>query len=294
MNKLFATILVGVVSGLAGAWLYTSIVAPPLASSIVQKETAFDRVMRTGVIRCGYASAPPLLMKDPNTGVISGIGYESMEVVGKALSLKIDWAEEIGWATFPAALNSGRIDAFCVGAWPSAARAREVDQTEALSYQPYYAYVRIDDTRFDNNLEAINDPAVRVSVMDGDTSQIISRSDFPKATMVSLVETSNPDEMLINAITNKADVAFIEPTFATRFDANNSGKIRRVVSAPLRVFGNVYFIAQGEDKLRQMLNTALAEQHASGAIEKIIRKYEKVEGSILRVAPPYITPSASR
>ena len=287
MTKNFSTITLSLVAGVVGAWLFTTVVAPNPATSSAQKETAFDRVMRTGTIRCGYASAPPLLMKDPNTGVVSGIGYEVMESLGKALSLKIDWAEEIGWATFPAALHNGRIDAFCVGAWPSAARAREIDQTLPLSYQPYYAYARADDFRFDNRIEAINDPAITISVMDGDTSQIISRSDFPKAATVSLVETANPDEMLINTITNKTDVAFVEPVFATRFDSNNPGKVRRIVSAPLRVFGNVYFIAQGEDKLRQMLNTALTEQLSSGAVEKIIQKYEKVPGSILRVAPPY-------
>ncbi|MDD3182760.1 MAG: transporter substrate-binding domain-containing protein [Alphaproteobacteria bacterium] len=295
MTKILSTVVLSLLAGLAGAWLYASTAAPMPSSSEAQNETAFDRVMRTGVIRCGYASAPPLLMKDPNTGVLSGIGYEVMEVMGKALSLKIDWAEEMGWALFPTALKSGRIDAFCVGAWPSAARAREVDQTGPLSYQPYYAYVRPDDARFDNKIEAANDPSISISTMDGDTSQIISRSDFPKAKLLSLVETANPDEMLINVATGKADIAFIEPSFATRFNAQNPGKIRQVVlSQPLRVYGNVFFIAQGENRLRQMLNTALTEQLSSGTVERIIQKFEPVPNAILRVAPPYATPSSSR
>ncbi len=37
-----------------------------------QKETAFARVMRTGVIRCGYYVFPPVTYRDPDTNALSG------------------------------------------------------------------------------------------------------------------------------------------------------------------------------------------------------------------------------
>lgn len=287
MSKLFTTILLGIISGLAGAWLYSSVVASTPTSSVVQKETAFDRVMRTGVIRCGYAYAEPLIIRDPTTGQIKGIGHDVMEATAKALSLKVEWTEEVGWASFPAALSSGRIDAFCVGAWPNAARARMTDHTRPFSFQSYYAYVRFGDTRFDGNLSGINKPEVTIAALDGDASSIISRSDFPEAKALSLPQLVSVDEVFVNVAMNKADVALLSPEWFIKYSANNPGKIRQVQSPPIRVFGNVFFIAQGEDKLRQMLDTALTEQLSSGAVEKIIPKYEKVSGSILRVAPPY-------
>lgn len=291
MSKTLSSLVLSLLAGAVGAWLVTAHMGGGMgtgpSAAIQQKESAFDRVMRTGTIRCGYAPAPPLLMKDPNSGALSGIGHDVIEASAKALSLKVEWAEEVGWATFPVALKTHRIDSFCVGAWPSSPRAREVDHTTPISYQPYYAYVRTGDTRFDNNIQALNNPAVTLSIMDGDTSQIISRTDFPQAKFVSIVESANPDEMLHNVTAGKADVAFIDPLFYANYEQNNPGKIRRVESAPLRVFGNVFFIAQGEDKLRQMLDTAINEQLSSGAVDKIIAKYEKVPGSILRVAPPY-------
>ncbi|MGE4351193.1 MAG: substrate-binding periplasmic protein [Bdellovibrionales bacterium] len=287
MKKKLGVLVVGMLSGLVGAWLYAAVFAPK-ADVKVTADRAMERVMRTGTIRCGYASAAPLVIIDPSTKALSGIGHDLIEAMGKALNLKVEWTEEIGWGTFPAALENGRIDAFCVGAWPSAARARQIAQTEPFSYQPYYAYVRVDDARFDGHAEAMNDPAVRLSVMDGDTSQIIARSDFPKAQTVSLTEMANPSEMLLNVANGKTDVAFIDPAFMGRFEKTNPGKLRRIEGiAPLRVSGNVFFIAQGEDKLRQMLNTALTEQLTSGAVEKILRRYEKVPHSILRVAVPY-------
>ena len=289
MNKLTSILLAVVIAVVAS---YATVKFVGGASSATQatiKESAYERIKRTGVIRCGYAAAQPFLVKDPNTGKPSGIAYEIMEELGKALSLKIDWAEEVGWSSFPSSLISGRIDAFCVGAWPSAARAREVDVTMPFSFRPYYAYARMDDSRFDNNVAAINDPSVTVSVMDGDTSDIVARNDFPAAKILALPELSNSAEMFENVMAKKADVTLIGPAGFAAFDAANPNKIKRIpLAVPLRVFGNVFFIARGQDELRQMLNIALGELISSGRVEKIIARHEKVPGTILRTAKPYL------
>jgi hypothetical protein len=40
----------------------------------VEKESAFDRVMKSGVIRCGYWVRSPMITKDLNTGeIVRGI-----------------------------------------------------------------------------------------------------------------------------------------------------------------------------------------------------------------------------
>lgn len=288
MRNIILVILLSVFSGFLGAGVFgilSSPIAPAVAPEVQEK--AFADIMHTGKIRCGYASAPPLFMEDPNTGEMSGIAYEVVEAIGKSLSLEIEWAEEVGWATFPAALNSGRIDAFCVGAWPNSARAREIYNTQPISYQPYYAYVRADDHRFDKDISLVNDSSVRLSVMDGDTSQAIAKNDFPKATVVGLIESVQPDEMLHNVATNKADVAFVDPIFFSIYEKTNPEKLRKLETGPLRVFGNVFFVAQGEDKLRLMLNTSITEQLSSDVIEGIIKRYEEVPGTFLRVATPY-------
>ncbi|MCB1556441.1 MAG: hypothetical protein KDJ15_03915, partial [Alphaproteobacteria bacterium] len=39
-------------------------------------DSGYDRVMRTGTIRCGYIAFPPYLMQDLNTGEFSGLAYD--------------------------------------------------------------------------------------------------------------------------------------------------------------------------------------------------------------------------
>jgi len=55
-----------------------------------EKESAFDRVMRTKTLRCGYTIYPPFFSKDPNTGEFSGLFHDFTEQIGKELGIKIE------------------------------------------------------------------------------------------------------------------------------------------------------------------------------------------------------------
>lgn len=251
--------------------------------------------MRTHTIRCGYAIWPPLIIKDINSGQLSGTEYDYMEALGKALNLKIEWPEEIGWADFPAALASGRIDAFCAGTWPTASRAREVDFTLPISYQQFVAFARADDKRFDNALAAINDPSVTIATQDGEISAIIAASDYPKAKTVQLPALASGSELFTNVATGKADVTLSESIVGELYNESNPNKIRRIATAsPLGVYGNTIAIERGQDEFRRMLDTATQQMLYNGQIEKILAKYEQFTGTLLRVAPPYAIGGSGR
>lgn len=65
----------------------------------------YDRVIKSGTIRCGYLPYPPYCMKDPNTNKLSGIFVETIELVGKRLDLKIVWSDEVGYESLFAELT---------------------------------------------------------------------------------------------------------------------------------------------------------------------------------------------
>jgi ABC-type amino acid transport substrate-binding protein len=254
-----------------------------------EKASVFDRVMKTRTIRCGYGIWPPFIVKDPNTGKLSGIFYDYMEALGQALSLKIDWAEESGGhSDFIPALTEGRIDAMCFSVWPNAARAQRVDFTAPVYYTAHYAYARAGDPRFDNNLDTINDASVTIAAIDGEMGALIAASDFPKAKKLELPETVDPSQAFLSIIDGKADVFLTDLSTAAEFEHANPGKIRQVKSAaPLRVFRNTIAIAQKQDQFRRMLDTATEELLSSGKMEKIIARYERYPNTFLRVEPGY-------
>lgn len=253
-----------------------------------EKETAYERVMRTGTIRCGYIVWAPMFMKDSNTGEFSGIFYDYMEKVGDALDLNVKWTEEVTPATYVEALRTRRFDMLCSADWPNASRGKYLDYVDPVFYLALVPFTRLDDTRFDNALSSIDDPGVTVSVIDGEMSSIIVRSDFPLARTLELPQMADAAQMLMNVADGKADVAITALTTGLAFQEKNPDKLRQVpLGRPVRLFPNTLSLPLGEDVLRQVMNTVTRELHYSGTIEKIIDKYEEYPGSFYRVSLPY-------
>lgn len=251
------------------------------------KESVYDRVIKSGTIRCGYFPFPPVLTKDPNTGEFSGIFYDYMNELGKSLSLKIEWTEEIGLGDFPAALESGRIDAMCAGIWLTAQRARVNDFVMPLYYLPLYAYSRTDDTRFDKDILVLNNAQYTMAVLEGGATSMIQKQIFPDVKVYELPQLTSPAELFLSLKDGKADAVIYDLFTYKNFDANNPGKIRRVSDQAIKIYPNAVTVRRGEYEFRQMLSNATMEMHLSGAIEKILKKYEKYPGALYGVAKPY-------
>ncbi len=254
-----------------------------------EKESAYDRVIRTGTIRCGYVVYPPIFMKDVNTGKYSGIMYDIMEKVGQKLNLKIDWAEEVNYGSMYEGLKTNRYDMLCINGWDLAVNAKNVAQARPLFYSVVNAFVREGDHRFDNNLAAVNNPAIKVSSIDGTLPSIMAHEKFPAAQKLDLPQNTDYSTILLNVAQGKADISFVENAAAVQFMAHNPGKIRMVtMSAPLQYYSNSFLIPLGQPDLLSMINMVLDELLGGGYIDNEIEKYEKTSPpTFLPVAKPY-------
>ncbi len=258
--------------------------------SPLQKETAFERVMRTQTIRCAYASWPPYFKIDPNTKQKSGIFYDLTEAIGKSANLKIEWGEEVSYSLVSQNLSSGKQDVFCGLMWTSPHRGKRIEFTAPIAYMPLYAYVREGDARFDHNLAAINDNRITIASQDGSSMQGIASATFPLAKQFTIPELSDAVQVIANVAAGKADVVFVNPDTMRDYNRNNPGKSLRLVpsATPLRLFGESLGVAKGEWELRDFLNVVLAELQGDGTIDRILTQYETEPGSFKRVAHPYV------
>ena len=101
--------------------------------------------------------------------------------LGKALNIKIVWAEEVALGEFPTALKSGRIDAMCASIFVTSARARVVDFVTPLYYVPIHAFARVGDNRFDHfKPDQFNDPAYSIATLEGGVTSILHTIYLPK------------------------------------------------------------------------------------------------------------------
>jgi ABC-type amino acid transport substrate-binding protein len=253
------------------------------------KETRLEQVKRTGVIRCGYVNWPPFTQKDPNTGQMSGMTYDLTEEIGRQLKLKIEWTGEVSTGSMLADLNLGRFDMICSPFGMTPGRAREAGFTPPFLFSPIYMYVRKDDTRFDNNFEAANDPHVSFAILDGEFSSIGANENFPAATKVSIPQLLNSADLYMAVATKKADAVIQDPYTFADYDAANPGVLRAAGNRPMRLIAVGMPIPANEPALKATLDTTIAYLQDSDFIDKLLKKYEgKVR--IYRSAKAYAEP----
>lgn len=285
------TILIAVmIASIAAAfvsWLTIRATYAPTAatSSYV---SVYPKVRERGTIRAAYYVGAPYFVIDPKTGKKSGIFHDVMESAASKLGLEVEWTEEVGFGEMAEGLRAGRFDAVASGVWISPDRAKNAGFTIPILYDAVFPYVRTDDKRFDGDLGTINLPSVTISTIDGEMASVIATADYPKAKTLSLPQSTDFTQMILNVASKRADITFLALGPAEKYRRANPGQIRNLTPQhPTRVFPAAIMVPQGDYALANALNLTLAEMLNTGEIDAIISRYEEEPGAHLRVIRPY-------
>ncbi len=260
-----------------------------IPKSTTQTNNLAQKVLASKTIRVGYIVYPPALIKDPNTGQLSGIFYDALNEAGAKLGVKVDWVGETTWATMFADMNAGKFDMVGQSVWQSSPRSTQGDFSDPVMYSVIGAWTRPNDHRFDNDYSAINSPDVKIAVISGELAQTIAKEQFPNAQIVSLPQTASVSQAFLNVASGKADIAFEELPLGNDYMKNNPNSIREAnPSKPVRINANVFVIPQNQPEFKEMLNSAIGEELNSGYINTLLQKY--APGQFYPVAQPYAIP----
>jgi ABC-type amino acid transport substrate-binding protein len=287
---MFRHILISTTVAFIVSWLsFTIWFDRSVAAHLTQKkqESVYDRVMRTKTIRCGYFLRPLLVDRDVNSKKLSGTLYDIVEEIGKMLSLKIIWAEEINPADYVAGLENDRYDAVCSG-WVSSQRARVIDYTRPVLYERIGLFTRANDTRFDKDPSLLNDPAYTMGVIDGNVPFYITLQRFPQAKKSSIPENTPFIQILLDVAGRKADAAVYSRTEAFLYMQKNPDKIKMIPgNEDIAIYPSALGIKRNQTEFRRMLDNTLLELEARGVIDTIIAKHAPEPGIILPPARGY-------
>jgi len=154
--------------------------APLASAEDLAVDSGYQHLIEKNTLRCGYSPWPDLIDVDPTTKKLSGVFYDYMNELGRIMDIKIEWVEEVPFGEIPQALNSGRIDAHCSGAWTNPIRSKFADSVTPIAYQYITAFVRGDDNRFDGHMEKANAPDIKIATIDGESSATIAAASFPR------------------------------------------------------------------------------------------------------------------
>jgi ABC-type amino acid transport substrate-binding protein len=287
--NLLLVVFLSVVTAFA-ATQYTLMKTTATPEQQAAKETSFERVIRTGVLRCGYEYWDGAIMRDEKNGQIFGPWADIMFAVAAATGLKVEWTSQVGWGDVGAALKSGKIDAMCAGMWTIATKARQISFSTPLAYQALEAFVRDDDHRFDGQLDKLNDENVKLAVIENDNSDFVATQDFPKAQRVPLSQLNGTDsELMLQVMTGKADATFTVAGQWRQFDKAHPGKIRRLAPEKrLRTYGLAIAVDNDDVRLIELINAAVQEIQNSNLLGQILdNANEKWPDMYIKVPPTF-------
>lgn len=253
------------------------------------QETAMERILRTGVIRCGYYVFPPITYRDPNTNALSGFSVDMMNKIAKVANLKVEWSEEVNFANWTSGLEAKRYDAACTPMWPDIPLTRVVAFSIPMMYAGLSPLVRADDARFKgDDLARFDQPDVRFLTQDGNALDSVTRETFPHATIIAMPASMDGPTVMQEIVTKKADAILLDRNAEIAYNKNNPVKLRLVAtSRPVKSQEFTLAVDRREAELKYFLDNAIGQMLNDGSIDRLLEKWENEPGQFLRVAKPY-------
>lgn len=263
-----------------------ALAAPAFAQE--RGDQAFQRIIDSGVIRCGYYVFPPITSRDPNTGELTGLAVDYMNKIAERAALKVEWTSEVTWANWVPELQAGRFDVACTPMWPELTMLKAVSFTDPLFFSGLYPLVRKDDARFAKaGLARLNQPDVIVLGQESNSSEAVAKAVFPDAKRYILPATAGGGEFFQTLLSKKVDVVMTDRNGLYMYEKDNGKNFKFATSEPLKLQSFPLAVARGENELRDFLNQSIREMQYLGETERILRKWEPEPGkTYLRVANP--------
>ncbi len=241
------------------------------------KETAFDRIVKTNTLRCGYAIATPWLMMDMSTNKLTGVDVDVIDLIAKKIGVKIEWTEETGWGTAEQGLLTSRYDMLCGSVCIDPRRNRAATYSAPFLHLPIMAVVRADDTRFDtipDPLKAMNNKDYKMGVKNGHVFEFIGNEQFPDTQKVYGNDISDDTEFLEMLKTKKVDIAFSGQSTVDLYNEKNpDSKVKSIGAA--RFCDGGFMMPLGDERLKDMMDSAIMEINNSGQLRDILTKWMK-------------------
>lgn len=256
------------------------------------KSSAYDRVMKTQTIRCGYRSFKPWIYRDLETGKMVGPTVEIMEEIAKQLSMKLEWIEKTDGDTLTTELSSKKIDVACPIMWSDLMRDEQMVYTTPLFYTSVHMYVRQGDKRFRGKVEEdINRHDIKIAVQEGEVSAKVAERYFPNAQIITLPQSSSGNELLLSVTTEKADATLVEATYIKDFNKGKKIRVEQVsLQHPVSGYGNTLAVEMHETELKEMLDKAVIHLLHSGKTSEIVERFNReYPASIHQPSPHALT-----
>lgn len=253
-----------------------------------KRETAFERIQRTGTIRCGYYVFPPMTVRDPNTNQLSGFAVDLMNDFASRVGLKVEWTEEFTFASWVSGMQARRFDMACTPMWPDATMRKVVAFSKPMFYAGISPLVRVDDARFRNDLARLNAPDVTFLTQDGNSTDQLTRVLFPKAKIYALAANADGAQYYQSILAKKADAVLTDRNALHSYTQTNGNVVRLVApDKPVKLQTFALAVNREEMPFKDFIDGVIDDMILDGAMDRLLRKWEAEPGkTFMRVSTP--------
>ncbi len=242
----------------------------PVSSAVTTPDT-FKKIKKEGVLRVGYILASPWVIRDPESGELSGTCVATINEIARQMGARVEFVEAT-FATFIAGLQSKKYDLSIAPTFSTIARAKSVAFTIPLMAAGNSAIVRAGDDRF-KNLSDIDQEGVIVAVTQGEQGHEYAKANFTNAEIKVL---SGGDQALTfsEVLTGRADVALGDAWFSAKFASEHPEANDLFAKNPYNVTPVGWSVRYEDLSLLTFINTALEYLDTIGKLDEIDRKYD--------------------
>lgn len=266
MRELLASALVAVV---VTAILFSSF--PPSAAA---QPAALQKISSAGVLKVCYITYPPFVIREPNTGKLSGEMIDAIEYVAKEAGWKVEYVEST-WGTFIAALQAKQCDVTTTGLFSRIERAKTVAFTRPIVYIGNSALVRKGEKRF-ATITDFNSRGVKIAVIQGEVGHLYAQKELGNADLIVLLG-GDISLALAQVSAGKADAAFTDGWTIEQYAKEHPETVDFLSINPAASYGinPVSWAVRHEDAdLLNFFNTALYDLEAEGKFLEFEKKYD--------------------
>lgn len=267
MKSTFTILIAVALSLLAGHFVFNK----GGSTTTAAKETAYERVMRTGTIRCGYFIWPPYYNFNSETKQISGLQNDLVQSVFKKLNIKVEFVESL-LGQEVADLENNKIDAHCFFGPIVTNSLKYLKTSTPFYYVPAYVYVH--DTSKFNDYNDLNKPNVNFVALDGDISLTLAQKFFSNAKIQTRPSSQMPTQLMLDVVSGKADAFIMEPSAANSFNSQNENKLYQVKGKTLYVYPIQIATSANDQQLHHGISQTIDLMIKNGEIENILKEYD--------------------
>ena len=235
-------------------------------------KSVLEKVKREKVLKVGYVKYPPYVIRNPNTGALSGFYIELIEYVAKLTGAKVSYHES-NWGTMITDIKAHKYDVQAAPIFRTTPRAMEVSFLRPIGYFGNGAVVRKGDTRFKNPLD-FNREGVKIAVAQGEVGHEFAKKFLTKTKLI-VIQTEDIARPLLDVVTGRADAGIADAWTTYRFVQQHPDAVEDLFAEkPFNIVSASWFVRQGDPVWEQFLNTAIDFLESSGEIERLSQKYQ--------------------